>query len=490
MSFRVELLARTEVVTVSEDALAIVPATDVALVISGVREPFFRLDGRRRRFAAAGSSWLLTLDLTRSTGIHRLEVPPGHVFWFASEDAKLRLDGLEAMLRYLRNEGLAWTGQLLFSDGSYLRDPHMVYGWLDQHTDRLLAAAEAVAAAPRRGTQRDEHVTASGGQRLALQPTMALLRRRGAELLEAHSAGPLTAFGRQYTPRRVVATHQTTTLDTLANRRVVWLAGQFASLLAELHGRLTGPEAERAKIWSAQVARVLRPSVFAALLLKASSRAPVGFRAVAETLDTRYMTTYDGVARLSELIGWSAQRERRPVYTYVDVADQIYQAFVVHALAEALGLDPTGRALGLTQPAFTGEQWDLYYNVVPPPAAMRSWRSFSTAHDGFRPDVLLVARDDGAVVVADAKYRNDGSRASESGRKEVMAYMAAFDIQRVLILYPPDPPELLAVHSVAGSGYEIIEVTVAPVPGLDSFLRAELAAVLARSRQPPTWRDA
>ncbi len=87
------------------------------------------------------------MDLTRSTGYHRLDVD-GRTFWFGTQDAKLRLAGIESMLNELGSLGTGWGGQVLFSDGQGLRDAHVVYGWLDEWAEFALTAIAEVLASP------------------------------------------------------------------------------------------------------------------------------------------------------------------------------------------------------------------------------------------------------------------------------------------------------------------------------------------------------
>jgi len=264
MSIEIDILAKDSHTTrASEGEIVTIPAGAITLVIRGLTGGVVRLDGRLRPVSSVGGGHVLPIDMGRSTGFHHISVPPGHDFWFATEDAKLRLDGIKEMLRYLRTEGLAWSGQLLFSDGSYMRDARVIYGWLDERADRLLDAAERIAEYPRRVSTTDRRVTERGGRRPDIRATIALLRRQGRQLLEPDLSGPVRVSGDRYTPRRVVSRARTTTLDTTANRRVMWLVARMAGLVDEIMPEMEDEERARGSDWTTRANGILYLAVFA-----------------------------------------------------------------------------------------------------------------------------------------------------------------------------------------------------------------------------------
>ena len=193
-------------------------------MVTGARDLPVRLDGRLRLTASAGSTRVVALDLTRSTGVHHVRVGGSESYWFATEDGKLGLAGLQEMLRYLRDSCRSWTGQLLFADGSGYADAPVLYGWLDQHADDALAVAEAIMRSPMRLRERRFEVTAEASGALAMSKTLALLRRRGRELLEPSVSGLRIGEG-IYLPRKVIIGRSVPRLDHPSNRRVISLLG-------------------------------------------------------------------------------------------------------------------------------------------------------------------------------------------------------------------------------------------------------------------------
>jgi hypothetical protein len=208
-----------------------------------------------------------------------------------------------------------------------------------------------------------------------------------------------------------------------------------------------------------------------------------------ESVDLRYAATFKGFSQLASLTGWSASRRQQSAYAYVEYSDEIYQTFVAYVLAESLRLEPIGSILGLAQPAFVSSEWEMFCNTIPPKHVMRSWRSYTDSPDRFRPDIVLHNKNNGEVAVCDTKYRNNGTQASETSRKDVMAYMAAFDISKAIIFYPPSPIDQLGIHSIKAQDRELLEVTVSPTGALKAFLADEFPEALIRACVNPTWRN-
>jgi hypothetical protein len=178
---------------------------------------------------------------------------------------------------------------------------------------------------------------------------------------------------------------------------------------------------------------------------------------------------------------------RRPAYSYIQYSDQIFQAFVVSMMASCLDLTPMSPVLGLAQPAFASDELEIYFNVTPPSGVLRSWRSYTHHPDLYRPDILIMDGE-GRVAIGDAKYRNEGGGPSESSRKEILAYMAAYGLDIVTIFYPALADQSLVVTEVGHGGKTILEVPIRPGGELEEFLVASLPSVLGRVQTPP-WRD-
>ena len=453
-----------------------VPAGPIVLVVSGSRSRTVLLDGRATRLSS-GREGLVALDLSRSTGYHRLQVD-GEVFWLGTEDAKLGLAGVEAMLAHLKTLGTGWTGQALFSDGSGLRDVHVLYGWLDQWADRALTAVDAILTSPRPATRSTQALSRRGGRAVLLSPTLRLLRSAPRRYLDVSPSGLIPVGDAAYDPLRVVVRQRTTGLDTIANQRAVGLLAWLVRLCQEvLNSQPDQRTAVRCRLWLNRAQTLRRRPL--AQTLHAAAAVTGAPRQAEEATEARYGTSY-GVARdLRRRFGWSASRVPLPRFSYVDRADAIYQGYAASCLADALGLTQTGGVLGSEPLAFTGPRFDLYYDTPPPSHVLRSWRASSSRPDASRPDLLLHERDSGRVALLDAKYRlGPDGQASEDSRKEVSAYLSLYGLHGITIIYPGAG---LEPSVVAGQGCRIVELPLAPPA---AQLAAAVPTILATLERP------
>ncbi len=457
------------------------------LTVAGAGDQPVRVDGRIRAAATAGTVRIVGLDLTRSTGVHHVRVGGSDSYWFATDDAKLGLAGLQSMLRFMRESCRSWTGQLLFADGTGYADPLVLYGWLDQHADDAIAAAASVMRSPARIREQQFEVTSEASRPVALSRSLALLRGRGRELLELAPSG-LRIGDKTYLPRKVVIGRRVFGLDHPSNRRVVALL-----LLVELMARSVAEAAEdaaeraRCNQWVTGAERLRTRGPLAGV--RPETDAGQGDRASQlEAIDSRYVKTRKYLRLARRVASWDPTLRLLPAHAFVDYVDQVYQAFVATVLAEALGMLATSDVLGRVQPAFTSERFDIYYNTPATPSIVRSWRSYSAEPDENKPDVLLFERSSGRIAIADAKYRNNGRSASESSRRDLLGYMAAMGLQNVAILFPPSPPDALSIRIVSGQGLSITEIGLAPTPNLADFVAREAVPSLLSVLAVPPWR--
>lgn len=478
---RVTVVVGADAVPLTE-VVTTLPAAPVIVDVAWSMGMDVLLDGRL--LPGGGTRVLTAVDLTRSTGFHRLQVGQ-QTFWFATEDAKLRLDGIEQMLATLRTSGTGWSGQLLFSDGVVLRDPHVVYSWLDRCADAALECVRRIIDAPRSISRSDRTPTRRGGRSLHQAATTRLLRAHPDRYLEESPTGLLTLGGKRYDPLRVVVRTRTTSVESAANRRAVSLVSRLDGLASEVLA--ADPDAHaagRCRSWRESASRLLRRPLARTLAAGAPVGALAAARQTEEAVDARYRESYRLSADLATRFGWAPTQRVLPRFSYVERADTIYQAFVATVLADALGLAQTASVLGQAPLAFAGNDYEIYYDTHPDPSVLRSWRYGSAKPDASRPDVLLRRRASGEVLVIDAKYRVEGTQATEDSRKDISAYMALYGLDTVVIAYPGQPPARCAV--VSGQGKTILELPIGPWPGLKTELADELPKLVA-AMLPPVY---
>ena len=311
--------------------------------------------------------------------------------WLATTDGKLRLDGLTEMLAELSADGTGWSGQIAFSDGSLLRDPHVVYGWLDSNADRLLEAMDKINRQPLHGSRLTTSVTTPNRGRVDVSRTLSLLRTRPRDYLEQSESGALIIDDVAYDPRRVVVRVRERALATVWNQRYVHLAEVLARLVQEVMSAATEPTRLRCDEWLQRCAGVVRHPTALEVKRKAIPL-DIAYRSATavELTDSRYGIVFNANRMVFEAFGWSASTVPVPTYAYVSYADQIFQAYAATRIARCLGLTRRGATLGALQPAFVGDQADLYYDSVPPDDVLASWRLGSSTPDSLRPDVLVV----------------------------------------------------------------------------------------------------
>ncbi|MBI3974235.1 MAG: hypothetical protein HY332_23400 [Chloroflexi bacterium] len=168
---------------------------------------------------------------------------------------------------------------------------------------------------------------------------------------------------------------------------------------------------------------------------------------------------------------------------YLARPDEIFQAYCCYVVAAALSLKPIGDGLrDRTQHgvSFTGEEWELYYDIH---GVVHSWRDGSSRPDGYRPDILLRNRS-GKVILLDAKFSAEGGRPTGERLKEVQAYLNSFGLERAGVLFPSNGK--FGEHSdVAGGVYLLREIGIAPIAAdADAGLARLRAAVLELACEP------
>ena len=387
------------------------------------------------------------------------------------------------MLNHLRgvHAGTTWSGQILFSSGEVLRDPHVVYGWLETHTDAAIAVARAIFARPLWGTESALRMSRFGGPGVDAAATHRLLRSDPQRLLQRADNGLLAIGKHRYMPSRVIVRDRRVSIRTAPNLRLVALLAAVSRLVSEVQA--ASDEAviqQRCLDWREQIAAIQMHPLLRELrrggIPPSALYAP---RTGEELVDARHRTVFEQASSLRKSFGWQATQNPLSRFTYVDYADQIYQAFVAIVVASALGCTPAdpvmGRAPGA---AFMNEDFDVYADRTPPSDILRSWRSSSSTPDHLRPDLLVHRRTDGHVLLLDAKYRAFGNRATEDSRKEVLAYMAAYGLATAVIAYPPHASGYADVITVEGSGQRLIELPIAPHPVLEQTLAVEVPLLL------------
>lgn len=457
----------------------IVPASEIVIQVSGSSHSSVYLDGMTKHLRSTGG--MLPLDLKRSTGYHRLTVGTDD-FWFATVDAKASLEGITEMLSELEGLGTGWKGQIVFSNSEGLRDPHVVYGWLDLWADRLLVELANIVDQPRSELTTNRALSRRGGAGTDVPATLRLIRSDPNRFLEEHPTGILTVGETRYMPQRVMLQRRRSTVDTSANRRVVRLAALLRRLANEVYEAADKREQQtRALMWRNKADKILASDV-AQRLLRYINLPDNGIRSEIERTDPRYELVHRLLKETDAHFGWAPTSQLNRRYSFVQKSDEIYEAYCASKIAQTFGLKQTDAVLGRVQPAFAGKDLNLYLNAAPPRDVLRSWRSFSVSPDTSRPDILLHSPTTGKVAVIDAKYRENRGEASEDSRKEVSAYMALYGLDRIGIAFPGSGE----VRTISAQMRSIVELPVSPSLNNRDELRSAVDGLFVSPTFPTT----
>ena len=456
-----------------EAEIPAVPATHVVIELEGqsvpsellINDEFFpviRGDSGRRGH--------VLLDATRATGFHQFTWQ-GQRFCFATVDGKLRLEGILELLSRIGREGLSWGQQLIFSDGSAIRDPRVDFAWLRRIRRDAIQLFTEVSENPARRLASLPRLQRPRGGRALIPETLSALRGR-PHLLEAHPSGLLKVGGVRYMPRRVVARSTTTTHDTIGNRRATRLLLDLLDLSAEL--RDGGQVPKRGVQWLNVFDREL--SVFQRRfpfcnLERESVRLPPD-PSPEEIVESRYEAIYGLWRELVHERGWSPTDRPTDRYAYVAHSDQIFQAFVAVVMAEAFGADRRYPFLrpGLDEASFRSDRWEIYYDTAPPRPQFTSWRDDSCRPAALTPDYTFLDLGRGRGLLGDAKYRavSGNGRLPSSSLTECQAYMQHFGVPSFAVFYPGEDRFL---REVSGEGNVILEVSITSFDGLVDWVR-------------------
>jgi hypothetical protein len=431
----------------------------------------------------AGTRGVAWVNAFNAVGFHCLAVGDQE-FYFGTEDAKLKLDGIRSVLDCLKHEGLAWRGPLFFADGTAIRHPKVDHAWLARMATKVVEIADAISDQPLRKLQELDVIQAPGSGRLDLTKTFALLRGSPRRLLESSPAGAIAIAGDRYFPRAVVAAHQRRSFDTVGNRRMTTVLLLVQELCRNLLRESGVPRPVQESL--ASIARQLnsRLDLFPFSVLELQPASLPDRPASEEIADGRYAASFELWEELQGELAWEAGIRVADRLAYVGNADQIYQAFVAVVLAEAFGAKQVSNALqsGLAVPVFRSQDCEIYYDTSPPRPEFTSWRDASSRPSDQRPDLTLIDRGRSRGLFVDAKYRVEPNGTLPSGALgEAQVYMQSFERRRIVICYPG---RALGLNRVETADYTILEASLCPHADLRRFASEQLKPALEELMEP------
>jgi hypothetical protein len=206
-----------------------------------------------------------------------------------------------------------------------------------------------------------------------------------------------------------------------------------------------------------------------------------------EIYDERYASAYRLSSELERDRHWDPQLETVPEWAYAGMADQIYQRFCAHLLADYLGLTSDPAQVSAFGASFADKDWLLWVDRQPPSWVVQDWRDRSSRPARLRPDLTLFHRPTGRAALMDAKYRRSGERASDDSLTDVQLYLQAYGRRTVGVLYPFVGNGELRVHRVADEKLDtsaIYEIPFVPEPRMAEFISSVFMETLDEMLEP------
>jgi hypothetical protein len=465
---------------------AVVPAEYLSIEIEGEHVPAQVLLDRRATPIVrneAGSRGVFFVDAFRSVGFHCLEIENARYF-FATEDGKLQLDGILAILKLIDREGLSWGQQLFFADGAAIRDPRVDFAWLMDVGPRIVATVNAIADRPWRRQDSRPVRGRPGPGNILIGPTMSMLRRNGRTGLDEAPGGPVEFRGRSYWPQAAVMERPTTSIDTVGNRRATALLVESHALAHHLLSSDDVPTDVKNQLQPLQGTIAKCCDRFPFNLLSGRPFRLKNDPSTEEMVDARYAETYRLYQHLNRDLAWEPGVHLEDEFAYVAYADQIYEAFCAVTIARAAGVPQVGSALRpyLSRPSFRSERYDFYYDTEPPTPEFRNWRKKSSRPAEMRPDLTLVDREARTGIFVDAKYRLEGSgRLPSSAIHDCQVYLQSFGRKHIAICYPAPRPQ---ISEIAADGFRILEIGLGPYSNLLNYVSNDVWSALKGAMEP------
>lgn len=487
MTIEIELVQPDRTVRLGSDDDPSVREGDLTIHIRAQGRPPVWFDDvlQRALWIGDGTTGLVQLDLTNQIGYHQIVVGDGParlIHDFRTDSTKATWEQVQAMAGQLARHALTFRRQFLYSmpDGrrASVAVPEIEFGWLRERVDEIVRLVLSIDKRPAMISESRTETSFRGG-RVSIPRTLAFLREN-PNMLEASDDGPIVIGEKRYWPSAVKAIKRERRTAPQEHQQIA----AFLRTLIDACRRLepTVPHDQRRVIsgWlgsldTARRARIVREHDQAGA---ANALTPVATRI--QQVDARYKTLralhFEYLRDFS-----SADYDEQAIRTNIKDVWEIFQAYTAHLIGLALGLSYLSESRGLRDRDRSGRSMasddiDLYYDILPPVHVLPSWRAASERPADERPDITLHHRTRGLVAIIDAKFRKDrvSDRALNEDLFVLQSYLQSFRIGRGGIAFPSSRREFL---SVAGGGYELLEIPISAEESIDSSAEMLIGAV-------------
>ncbi len=381
-------------------------------------------------------------------------------FAFCTQRASRRLPLIREMMEFV--PGLAQLPEHLFPFGALgsenERVPGVVLGWMTERLSQLMSCLAAITARPTMPLQFSQ-MKSPFGRRVAVNATRRLIRE-DRRVLQRRTPGLITIAERQYTPEFVIELHAQQQRDTHEHRQIKKFIQILLAEIASLRstGRLGSYKGQIEEHERDLRSMMAKPPWRPTQIVRDRSVLRIA-KTPLQHQDRRYSTAFDILHEYLHLRSFEPADD--DFRTILEGAPRLFQVFAAYVLADALNLTPVGRTIvhRVNKASFIGDDASLYYDVHPPASVLRSWRDGSLLPDRGRPDIVIVSRSRG-VLVLDAKFKDYGDDGDlNSDVREMQVYHDAFGITRSGILTPFSKP-----LTVEGRARRIRVIPIRPVP--------------------------
>ncbi|WP_143312083.1 McrC family protein [Burkholderia pseudomallei] len=342
-----------------------------------------------------------------------------------------------------------------------VRLPQIHYGWLRDRLpeiEHLVRSIEARPATISSGT----HQVSLRGKGLSVPRTSRLLREK-RHLLELDENGPIRLGGQGYWPSRVVVNAKERHSQLEEHAQIAAFLRLLAYECQDLTALVGAPVRAEVQRFCELIKALQGLSVFKGLIVRPNARPTSVLPTNIQRMDRRYGRLRDLQAEYGSEISDSVDYARSIRANVRDVWE-IYQTFVAHVVGNALSLkyfadDGDLRKRSPQGWSMASEDWRMYFDTKPQKGELASWRDATNRPADERPDIVLIGKKPGEVILLDAKFKLDlvNSRATQADLFEMQGYLNSFATKQGGILYPGPVP---TASVIAAKGNALLELPI------------------------------
>ncbi|WP_296658520.1 hypothetical protein [Paraburkholderia sp.] len=407
-------------------------------------------------------------DLTNQVGFHRFHVHVDGergVFDFRTRTAKATWEEVRTMAEICSNSYFGYRRQFAYmaSDGTTrkVRLPQIHYAWLRDRIPEIEQLVHSIQARPATSNLRAKQVSLQS-KGLSVSRTSRLLRENH-NLLEPDESGPIHVGERRYWPSQVVVSARERHSRLQEHAQIAAFLWSLATECDDLTNFVALPVRSEVRRYSERIRALRALPLFGAMEIRPFARPTAVLPTHIQRADRRYGRLRDLQAEYGSEISDSMDFAKSIRVNVRDVWE-IYQTFVAHVVGNAFGLAYSSVDCDLRKRSPQGwsmasDEWRMYFDTRPPKAELPSWRDATNRPADERPDIILVGKHPGDVILLDAKFKLDfaSSRALQVDLFEMQGYLNSFAANRGGILYPGPIP---AASSIAAKGNVLLELPI------------------------------